>query len=362
MKVLFVGQLETPGWVSTSKMRMVQLGRLGHEVIPLDVCEFHGWGGPTLTRIVDRLKLGPPLRGLARKIEKTAGEHRPEVVWVEKGTWVLPRTLRRLRSRHRCLLVHYTPDAAFVHNRSRHFSASIPIYDLLVTTKSYEEETYRKGGARELLLQYPSFDLDVHRPETPTARETELYGSDVAFVGTYNPGRERYLTPVSRLGVDLAIWGAYWRERCRFQELRPHVRGSGVAGRDYALALSATKIGLGLLSPVVPDRSTTRSLEIPACGTFLLAERTEEHQALFEEGEEAEFFSSEAELTEKVRYYLEHAGERRRIALAGRARCFSGGYSSQDRVREIMSRVAALLEETGSTASTTEGPANRCLP
>ncbi|MCP5119469.1 MAG: glycosyltransferase, partial [bacterium] len=144
--------------------------------------------------------------------------------------------------------------------------------------------------------QFSSFDARVHRPRVPTPEDKRLYESDIVFVGTYTPGRERYLRPLSRLGVNLAIWGGNWRERCRDEELRPHVRGGALNADDYVLALCSTRLALGLLSPLVPDLSTTRSLEIPACGAFLLAERTDEHRALFEEGKEAEFFASEEEL------------------------------------------------------------------
>jgi len=41
-------------------------------------------------------------------------------------------------------------------------------------------------------------------------------------------------------------------------------------------------------------------VEIPACGSLLLAERTPEHLELFEEGREAEFYGTEQEMLEKI--------------------------------------------------------------
>jgi glycosyltransferase involved in cell wall biosynthesis len=348
MNVLYVGLLYPEGWISTSQMRMEELRRLGPQVIPMDTVPYYSWGGKWIGAPFRHLKWGPPVWGLNRDLVRRAQAYRPDVLWVDKGIWVCPRTLREVRRQGVRTLVHYTPDPAIVYHKNRHFLASIPEYDLVVTTKAYEVELYREYGAREVLLQYPSYDRDVHQPQVPTAEEASRYAADVVFVGSYTPGREKYLRPLARAGVHLVVWGSAW-DKCRVPELQRHIQGRQVGGRDYALALSCAKIALGILSPVCPDRSTTRSLEIPACGTFLLAERTEEHKALFEEGKEAVFFSSDEELVTHVHYYLHHEEERKRIAAAGRARCLANGHSSADRVKEILDRLHQLRQQAGQT-------------
>ena len=71
----------------------------------------------------------------------------------------------------------------------------------------------------------------------------------------------------------------------------------------------------------------------------MLAERTDEHLQLFEEGREAEFFDSDDELVDKVRYYGERPEERARIAEAGRQRAIRDGYDNRSVVTEMLSRV-----------------------
>ncbi len=347
MKILYVAHLYPAGWISTSRMRMEEAQRMGSDIIPVDAIPYDSWGGRWIGAPIHRLTWGPPVWGLNREIVRRAQTCRPDVLWVEKGTWIYPKTLREVRRLGTRILIHYTPDPAIVLHQTRHFLASIPEYDLVVTTKAYEVELYRRYGAREVLLQYPSYDRDVHQPQVPTAEESSRYDADVVFVGSYAPGREKYLRPLARAGINLVIWGNLWT-KCRDAELQRAIRGRSIGGRDYALALSCAKIAMGILSPLCPDRSTTRSLEIPACGTFLLAERTEEHQALFEENKEAAFFSSEEELVQKARYYLDHDEERNRIAAAGRARCLASGYSSADRVKEILDRVHQLMGQAES--------------
>ncbi len=105
-------------------------------------------------------------------------------------------------------------------------------------------------------------------------------------------------------------------------------------------------INLGFLRAMNRDRQTTRSIEIPACGAFMLAERTEEHQRLFKEGEEAEFFGDDRELLDKVRHYLADPVKRREIAQRGRERCLTAGYSNKDRIAWMLEKARFAIEES----------------
>ena len=54
------------------------------------------------------------------------------------------------------------------------------------------------------------------------------------------------------------------------------------------------------------------------------------------DGKEAAFFSSNEELLEKCRYYLEHEDERRSVAKAGYERCITSDYSNEGMIRRII--------------------------
>jgi spore maturation protein CgeB len=79
-----------------------------------------------------------------------------------------------------------------------------------------------------------------------------------------------------------------------------------------------------------------RTFEAPACGAFLLNERTPEHLKLLEENRDAAYFSSEAELVEKVRYYLFTESEREGIRRSGYKTITSGGNTYKDRLKQIV--------------------------
>ena len=87
------------------------------------------------------------------------------------------------------------------------------------------------------------------------------------------------------------------------------------------------------------DLQTTRTMEIPACGGFLMAERTIEQERLFEEGKKPAFFSTDEELLEKCRYYLENESSRKKIVEVRLKRCVDSGYSNRKRIEYIINQL-----------------------
>ena len=108
------------------------------------------------------------------------------------------------------------------------------------------------------------------------------------------------------------------------------------------MALSGAKIAPCLVRRANRDGHVMRSFEVPACCTFMLAERTEEHLELFEEGKEAAYFSSPEQLVEKVRYYLTQEKERKRMAEAAYRKVTSGKHTYKDRLENILQAANSL--------------------
>jgi spore maturation protein CgeB len=279
-------------------------------------------------RPLTRWRYNQALLGAARRF-------RPEFVVVVKGAYIMPSTLRRIKEETGAVLVNYATDDPFNKaNATPDLVAGIPAYDVYASTKRAIMDDVKRAGGRLVIHTMVGYKPSVHFPEAPaTAEEARRFGSDVVLVGGADRDRLRDLEPVVAAGdISLALYGGYWN---RDQRFRPHARGFAM-GRDYRLALGGARIGLCLVRRANRDQHSMRSFEIPACGTFMLAERTEEHLAVFQEGEEAAFFSSPEELLEKIRYYLAHDEERRRVARAGYARVTTGGHTYRDRLREMV--------------------------
>ena len=339
MKILYVGPLFTG---STCHQRMMALSHLGHQMLPVDTCppkvarqEKHLW-----ERVWRRL-LGP--RDLARAnqaIQQLMEREQPQVLWVDKGLTILPETLAMARTMAPGLVrVSYSPDDMLnPRNQSRHYVASILSYDLHVTTKSYNVAELEALGAPRVLFVDNAYCPFTHRPLDLTDSERERLGGPVGFIGTYEAERARALLFLAGEGIPVKVWGN-WPSRWRHRHPNLQVMGRALYGDDYARAIGSFDINLAFLRKTNRDLQTTRSMEIPACGGFMLAERTAEHQRLFKEGMEADFFDSWEELLEKIRYYLAHQEKRQAMAAAGRQRCLQAGYGNVERLKGILEHI-----------------------
>ena len=223
-------------------------------------------------------------------------------------------------------------------NQSVNFLRGLGLYDYYATTKTYGVEELRQMGVPQPLFSGNAYDPHTHHPIDLTPQEEQKFGCDVGFVGFFEADRANHIAFLAANGVPVRVCGESWLPFAATGKLlmppQPAVYAS-----DYTKALCGAKINLCFLRKMNRDRQTQRSVEIPACGAFMLAERTDEHLGLFEEGREAEYFASPQELLEKVKYYLAHSRERQQIAAAGRQRCLDSGYSYNDRLREILQHI-----------------------
>ena len=190
-----------------------------------------------------------------------------DLVWIDKGIWVFPETVRYFAGRI-ARVVHYTPDAQILSNRSPHFLRSIrQLYTQVVTTKSFEVDLYYRHGAKSVTLVTQSFCPTRYAKPTPM----EAAAVDIGFVGDFKPNYGTVISNLCSAGFDVAVWGPGWRRANALSGVPSRVvRGSGLWQEAYVNALASFKIGLGLLSKRIPEQHTTRTLEIPAAGTFLL--------------------------------------------------------------------------------------------
>ena len=339
MKLLTIG-IDRAG--STSHHRRLTLERL---LPDFESCHIDTWipfskCSRVSRSVAFRFHSGPVIkainRGILDKLELLPAHF--DLVWIDKAVFLELSTIRALRERAG-KLIHYTPDTAFLGNRSRHFNRSGSLYDLLVTTKSFEMAQYEQTfPGQSIHLSSQGYHADIHRPLVPFPEKRD----EVAFAGLAEPDRFAVVKALLDAGLPVRLAGFGWK---RFVEEHSSSSltfvGDSISGEDYARFLSSALFSPGLVSKNFPELHTTRTFEIPACGTALLTERNAETSSFFSD-DEAIFFGSLPEMIERIRYFLGRRDELERISEAGRRRVEKDGRSYDGLLGEVIAEIGLL--------------------
>ncbi|NFV81556.1 CgeB family protein [Magnetospirillum aberrantis] len=340
LRILVVGQTILG---SRTPQRVAAMAGLGHRVetvaINRDGATYED--RPSLMeRIRYRLRLPADPAGANRELARRVTDGF-DVVWIEAAPMIRAATLRTVRrlAPHTPIVWYGEDDMMNPRHLSRWLKAAIPLFDLWVTTKSFNAapDELPALGARNVLFVDNSFDSSLHRPAAPDDARRARLAADVSFVGTYEAPRAASLLALAQAGVAVRVWGNGWQ---RMADTNAHlvIEGRPVYDDEYAAVISASRINLGFLRKGNRDLQTCRTVEIPACGGFMLHEHSDEACRLFRPDHEAAFFHDDTELVEQCRHWLADEAGRQRVAAAGRARALKDGYDHAHRLAFILNR------------------------
>jgi spore maturation protein CgeB len=228
-----------------------------------------------------------------------------------------PKELRRIADTHRVSLFIYDTDSCNLYDKRREFiffiERELPVYDRIfsfsrVTTNFFKET--RKLPATFLPFGAKPIDIS-HDGDKPI---------DVLFVGT---GNLRRIFLLEAIKDNVTVYGGNrWQRNLPLisSELREKIKDTPVWGNELHNLLAQSKIVLNITNASFYGAGTginLRIFEAVAAGCFLLTDYCDEIREVFEIGKEIDTFRSAEELSEKVRYYLEHNDKRIDIARRG---------------------------------------------
>ena len=342
MRVLYLGASHT---ASTARHRAEALRRLGCEVDlhdPYEAVQGHTrgllgalhyrTGYLLLRRVVERwlLKALPPTR-------------RYDLCWVDNGELLSRNALAHLKQQcqHLVLFNHDDPTGTRDGARFMTLKSALAAYDLCVVVRHINVAEFQALGAKDVLRVWMSYDEVAHRPTKPVRPINPAHLSDIAFIGRRINGEDRdlFLRDLIAQGLKPAIWGDNWNSSPVWPDLQPYWRGASLSGQDYVDAIRGAKICIGMLSKGNRDQHTTRSMEIPAAGGLLCAQRTDEHQQLYIEGKEAALWSNAQECATLCKALLSNPAQREAIRLAGQRRVLSNQVGNQDLCKAVFKRL-----------------------
>ena len=289
-------------------------------------------------KFLEKIKLPIDINSQNKKIISFCKKNKVDFLFIVKGNHIWPKTLRAIKNQNIKIISWTQDDMYLTHNRSWYYTFGLKYYDLIVTQKSYNLKSNELPslGAKNILFQNKSYLPRIHKPYFNC--KISKYNYDVLFIGSAENERFNSMCFLANNGISVNVFGSGW-DKASYINNKPknlNLNFKNILNQDYAEAISCSRITLCFLRKINRDLQTSRTVEIPACGGFMLAERTDEQLELFEEGLEAEYFSTDIELLEKVKFYLKNDKKRFEIAKNGRQKCISSGYDYQNRAREII--------------------------
>jgi hypothetical protein len=278
---------------------------------------------------------------LMHGLHKAIKDQQYDLCWVDGGEWVTPKVIKLL-SQHAQKILSYSIDDPLGPRDGPRFKAyrqSLPYYYLnVVMRKENVAEAYALG-AKNVIRVYQSADELSHLPRKLSESDHKEWDADVLFLGTWFPERGPFLLDLIKRDVPLTIRGSNWHKAPEWSELKAYWSGGSIEGDDYAKAIQCAKLNLGLLSRGNRDLHTTRSLEIPALGGLLCAERTQEHLNMYEEAKEALFWKDAEECAAICKAALADETRCQEIAKAGHQRLKLNGHFNETVLAEIIAKI-----------------------
>lgn len=270
----------------------------------------------------------------------------PEIIWVNSGELLGKKCLQFLRRSGSHIVLYNNDDPTGTRDGHRFDSLlkALAFYDLCVVLREVNISEYQKYNANDVMRVSMSYDEVEHQPFSQASEIPEHFRSEVAFVGTWmrHEKRDRFLWELIERGVPISIWGKRWQKSTYWQKLEPYYRGGALGGRNYVAAIQGAKVCLGFLSKGNRDLHTRRSVEIPYAGGLLCAERTSEHQKMYQEGREAVFWSNEEECATVCHQLLSDDTLRKQIRAAGMRRVRELRVGNEDICRKIIDTVKTI--------------------
>jgi spore maturation protein CgeB len=288
-----------------------------------------------------RHKLGTPVDTVAlhSKIKEVIEEPvNYNIIWIEKTLFLKSKYLLKIKERFpEAKVISISEDDMYAgHNRSRYYDACLNLYDIVFTTKKYNLDELGKLGARKVRYFLDSFEPSIHRP-LDSFKHLDDKDVGVSFIGTFEKERSATLLRIANDDIDVHVFGNGWGGMVG---VNPHlkVHNRPIYSEEYVSMINRSKINLGFLRKINRDQVTSRTMEIVGCQAFLLAERTRRHQELLVEGQEADFFSTDDELLEKLHYYLAEPELTLSIAKNGYRRSMESGYDMRSQMIDILEK------------------------
>ena len=331
MKILFSGH-HNPHFPTITEYIESAIQALGHE---LYIFEDSKHRIPGRIRRFSSLLQKVNLNYINKQLISLAAAVHPDITIISGGERITLETVQKLKN-YCANIVLWTIDAPI--NFARLIQTA-PSYNYIFCQGTEAIEIFERVSIKGAKWLPMACDPYYHHPVECTSADREKFGSAIVFVGSYYPDRAVLFEKLANL--DLAIWGPGWDRLPPSSPLRRKIRGRHTIPDEWLKIYSASKIVLATHYQDPQKRfpvyqASPRIFEALACGAFVICDNQRDVFSLFEDRKHLVCFYDEADLIEKIKYYLDHLEERNVISAQGRQEAIAK-HTYVHRIRKLLS-------------------------
>ena len=296
------------------------------------------------------------LERLYRAFEQALAEHRIDAVIVDNCFPYHPDYLRRIPV-YRVLrtsdgpMTAYDRDFAYVHAYD-HVLYHSPAYS---RDMGMAEKLRYCGARRADFWPMALFDAAFDSTKTESIVMEQPRDIDVVFVGALHVNKMPLLAFVKRaLGRRCVLYGLSNVKRNAYFNVRFGLPGwvRPLAFEQYVPLYQRAKIGFNVHNRGEYTVGSYRLFDLPGNGVMQISDGGDHLQSFFTVGEEIERYSDADELVDKIRHYLAHDEERKRIALNGYRRVMAD-HRFRFRMKQAVDLIARGMSEARNPTEST---------
>jgi spore maturation protein CgeB len=296
-------------------------------------------------RFQNKYIIGPAINKINHDLISITLKFSPKLIFVYRGTHIYYQAISLIKNQlPYCQIFGYNNDDPFGDGHPpwlwRHFLKCVPYYDLVFAYRIHNLADFKKIGAKRTELLRSWYLPYINHYVSLNKEEKIKYECDIVFVGHYeNDGRLEHLEEIVKNGYKLRLFGPgyEWDQRLKKSSVLAHLAPVHLIwGNEYNKAICGAKIALCFLSKLNRDSYTRRCFEIPAAGTLLLSEYSDDLANIYESGAEVAFFKSKEEMIQKIKLYIEDVNLRNIVSVNGTKRARNDGYDIDSRMTRVL--------------------------
>ena len=341
LNILFIGDLNSYTRSAQRANALREISNTFYEISHMTVDKNNIYKYSIIEKIYIKLRIKYDKVGFNKKLLQI-DLNNFDLVWIDSCLNLENKTIRKAKKINNNIKFLYFSEDDFLknHNNKIFFKKHLFYYDFIVTTKK-RIYNYLLYNMENIILVDDSYSnlllKKTYKLKPEILLNKNSYKYLVSFIGAYENERSNSLIYLANKNIEVNVWGNGWQKiNKKIKNLNIH--NDYLKEEELVDVICNSKINLNFLRKKNHDQITSRSIEIPSYGGFILSEHTDDHLEIYSSGEHI-LFKDDQDLFFKVNYYLKNEHIREEIRIKNENKFLNGNYSIEKITCDILQKI-----------------------